>query len=147
MITVLSAFLGFFSSILPDLLGFLKRGQEHKQEIELVKLQAEIAAQQQSWKMEEINAHADIAETKAIYKTYKTGINWVDAYSGTVRPTITYTLFALYAYVKIATLSILGTQAIIDTPWIIWGQEDQALFAATIAFWFGQRSMKKVMGK
>lgn len=136
MITLLGSLLGFFSAIFPHLLDFLKRKQEHAQEIELIELQADIAKEQRAYKLEEINTRADISETQALYKTYKTGIGWVDAYNGTVRPTIAYGFFLLYAGIK---ASIIYNGLL----WQLWSEEDQAIFAAIISFYFGQRAMNK----
>ncbi len=76
---------------------------------------------------------------------------WVDALAGSVRPTITYLFFLLYALVKWAQFQVLITPSM---PWLtaltpaqamlaIWGEDDMALFTAIIAFWFGQRSLIK----
>ncbi|MFO1242038.1 MAG: hypothetical protein U1E36_02395 [Rickettsiales bacterium] len=37
--------------------------------------------------------NADIAESRALYQTYNTGIRWVDTLNGTVRPVIAYNFF------------------------------------------------------
>jgi hypothetical protein len=55
-------------------------------------------------------------------------------------------LFLLFAAVKIAGLytmvSFDGMSLAVALP-LIWDAETQALFAAVMAFWFGQRSLGK----
>lgn len=80
-----------------------------------------------------------------------TGIHWVDALSGSVRPMITYAFFTLYVLVKCAQFSILLSPAL---PWqnnlsvaqalvSLWTEEDIAIFSAIMAFWFGSRALMK----
>ena len=90
-----------------------------------------------SQRLEEIQLNADIAESQALYRTYSTGIRWVDALNGTVRPVIAYSFFILYALVKVMQFSA-------DLPWLLWTAEDQAIFAGIISFYFGQRAMSKL---
>ncbi|MBL0319353.1 MAG: hypothetical protein IPP74_08720 [Alphaproteobacteria bacterium] len=97
-------------------------------------------AQGHQEKLEETNAQADIAESQALYKTYTSGIGWVDALNGTVRPVIAYSFFILYATVKVMHFST-------NLPWLLWTEEDQAIFSGIISFYFGQRAMSKIHGK
>ncbi len=63
-----------------------------------------------------------------------------------MRPVITYAFFLLFATVKTAALYVLivdqGLTAAQALPQI-WGPETQALFAAVMSFWFGQRTLAK----
>ncbi|MFX9551991.1 hypothetical protein ABTO49_20575, partial [Acinetobacter baumannii] len=67
---------------------------------------------------------------------------------------ITYCFFLSYVAVKIAQYHTLATP---DLPWLedaakvqawfqivlqLWNDDDQALFAAVMAFWFGDRSLR-----
>ena len=137
MITLLGSLLGFFGAAFPDFLKFWKDVSDKKHEIILLKMQMEFQAQGHQQRLEEINVNADIAESQALYRTYSTGIRWVDALNGTVRPVIAYSFFILYAVVK-------GMQFSADLPWLLWTEEDQAIFAGIISFYFGQRAMSKL---
>lgn len=136
MITLLGALLGFAGSVFPDLLQLARDHQDRKHELHILHMQLEQQQQGHTQRLEEINAQADIAESRALYKTWRADIRWVDALNGTVRPVLAYAFFALYVYVKVV-------QAI-HTPWTLWGAEDQAIFAGIISFYFGQRAMSKV---
>jgi hypothetical protein len=135
MITLLGSLIGFLSSIIPDVVKIFQDRQDKKHELEILKLQ--IGREQTAFnqKLEAINVQADIAESKQLYSTYKTQIKWVDALNGTVRPVIAYSFFFLYAFLKIEFADNL------------WTEEDQAIFAGIISFYFGQRSMLALRGR
>jgi hypothetical protein len=137
MITLIGALLGFISSAFPDLLKIWRDAADRKHEMAILQMQMEQQRQGHTNRLEEINVQADIAESRALYKTYHTGIKWVDALNGTVRPVIAYSFFILYAVVKIMQFSA-------DLPWLLWTAEDQAIFAGIISFYFGQRAMSKL---
>ncbi len=139
MITLLGAIVGFISAAFPDFLKLFKDSQDRKHELTILKLQMEQQAQGHLSKLEEIQTQADIAESRAIYRTYHTGIRWVDALNGTVRPVVAYSFFALYAAVKVMQFSA-------NLPWLLWTEEDQAIFAGIISFYYGQRAMAKMRG-
>lgn len=140
MITLLGALLGFLGSAFPELLKLWQDKRDKEHEVTLLRIQMEQAAQSQMYKMEEVGVFADISEAKAIYKTYNTGIRWVDALNGTVRPVLAYAFFLLYASVKIIALAN-------DMAWQVWTKEDAAIFAGIVSFYFGSRSIGKAMGR
>lgn len=140
MTTLLGIIFGFLSPILSEGVKIYQDKQDKKHEVELLKLQMQQQVQGYTAKLEEIEAHADIEESKEIYKTYSTQIKWVDALNGTVRPIIAYSFFILYAVVK-----FLQYQANIN--WALWTEEDALIFSTIIAFYFGNRTMSKLRGK
>ena len=139
MFTLLGSLLGFISSTFPSLIKLWQDASDKKHELAVLQMQMQFQAQGHQERIEEINTNADIAESAALYKTYNTGIGWVDELNGTVRPVIAYALFILYASVKITHFSI-------EMPWTLWTEEDQAIFAGIISFYFGQRAMNKIHG-
>jgi hypothetical protein len=78
-----------------------------------------------------------------LYKTYSTGIHWLDALNGTVRPLLAYAFFALYALTKLLQFSLID-DTIPASIYILWQDEDRAIFVGIISFYFGQRAMAKV---
>lgn len=135
MITLFGSLIGFFGSIIPDIVKIFQDRQDKRHELEILKLQIEREKTIHGQKLEAISQQADIAEAKVLYQTYKTEIKWVDALNGTVRPVIAYSFFFLYAFLKIELSDNL------------WSEEDQAIFAGIISFYFGQRSMWKMRGR
>ncbi len=144
MITFASALMGFMSSLVPDLLKMWRDRQDRRHELAILQLQIEQQAQGHTQRLEEIRTEGDIAQSRTLYQTYFTGIRWVDALNGTVRPVLAYAFFLLYFSIKLMQFSLLPEAPL---PWAIealWGEEDRAIFAGIIAFYFGQRAMQKV---
>lgn len=147
MITLLGSLLGFISATFPSLLKLWQDKSDKQHEITLLKMQMEQQAQGHTERLDEINAQADITESAALYKTYTTGIDWVDALNGTVRPVIAYAFFVLYALVKLLSYAAVAHSN--SVPFVVlhdtlWTEDDAAIFAGIISFYFGQRAMAKV---
>lgn len=143
--TLLATLVGFISSAFPDLLKIWRDAADRKHELTILRMQMEQQAQGHMQRLEEINTQADISETRALYRTYSTGIRWVDALNGTVRPVLAYTFFLLYFVIKCMQFSVVDLSD--PLPWhmaTLWSVEDQAIFAGIISFYFGQRAMSKV---
>ena len=166
MIALLSALLGFISSAVPDFIKLFRDGKDRAHEITLLKLQmdydreklavsANESGQMRAQQLQAIELQTDTQHQAILNMRVKeslTGIHWVDALAGSVRPTITYAFFVLYVLVKCAQLSILLSTSL---PWqnnltvaealvSLWTEEDVAIFSAIMAFWFGQRALMKV---
>lgn len=172
MIAFLSALLGFGSSILPEFFkGFQdKRDKEH--ELAMLRVQAEMEAKRATADLDKTIAQAIAAQGVAVQESYRGDIaalsggtesdgddknsasknsgSWIIAYSASVRPTITYAFFLLYAAVKFSQFWLLVHPTL---PWqegmtmaaaiaSIWNDEDVAIFSAVIAFWFGDRMLR-----
>jgi hypothetical protein len=136
MVTILSAVLGFFGSMLPDVLALFRDNADRKHERHILELQLKQQELGRSERLEEVRLQADAVERVALYRTYHTGIAWVDALNGTVRPVLAYAFFLLYALVKFMTW--------VDGGYVLWTDEDHAVFAGIISFYFGQRAFGKV---
>ncbi len=144
MITLLGALLGFLGSAFPDFMKLWRDKLDRAHELKILEMQMEQARQGHATRLEEIGATADINESRALYKTYNTGIRWVDSLNGTVRPVLAYCFFLLYASVKFLQFSLAAEPPL---PWQIgqlWTQEDAAIFAGIISFYFGSRAMGKL---
>lgn len=161
MIALLSALLGFISSATPDIFKLLRDAKDREHELALLTLQmehdkariAEGAAERKA-RLEAVSLALQQAEQVSLNARLKeqlTGIQWVDALAGSVRPVLTYSFFMLYAVVKIAQFHLL-TQPVL--PWatgmtmaqalvLVWGEEDIAIFSAIMAFWFGSRALQR----
>ena len=148
-LTLLGSLLGFGTSIVPEILGYFKQNQANKQELKMLEAKAQYAAQLSTLKLQELDAEADIAETKGLY-AHDTELarrgGWVVGLQASVRPVITYLFMAAFLAVKGGMVYSLIFMQNVD--WVIalevtWDQESQALFAAIMSFWFGGRAMSK----
>lgn len=154
MITLLGALLGFLGSIVPEFIKLLQDRRDKAHELQMLRAQAQNAEALREYDAKLLAMQADAsflaAEQERLssqIKNDQTGIWWVDASNAMVRPIVAYGFFILYAYIKIYTLISLGVGTVIDTPWLIWGDEDAGIFSAIISFYYGSRHMKRTMGR
>jgi hypothetical protein len=148
MISLLGTLMGFGTSIIPEILGYFKQSQANKQELAMLEAKAKYAEQISKLKVEELDAEADIAETKGIYehdRSIQSG-GFVNSLRGSVRPVITYLFFLMFAAVKGTMIYAMIVNQNIDWATAVdaaWDDETAAIFSAIIAFWFGNRAMSK----
>ena len=140
--------MGFGTSIVPEILGYFKQKQADEQEIKMMESKAKYAEQISKLKVQELDAQAEIEETKGLYahdRSIDAG-GFVNGLRGSVRPVITYLFFIMFASVKGTMIYAMITNQNLD--WTIaietaWDNETAAVFSAIMAFWFGNRAMSK----
>lgn len=169
MLALLGTALGFFTSVVPDIMGMWRENKDRQHELEIMDRQIDQMKLGHEQRLEEIETEADIAESKAIYshdKALQAQGGWVTKLSASVRPVITYWFFAIFASAKTVAIVIAAVEAFVvyqamrsvgadvvtslaqvsegfyAAQKAIWDQETMALFAAVMSFWFGQRTMK-----
>lgn len=148
MITLLASLAGFVSSIFPDIIKYFSDKNDKLHELSILDRQIDMQKSGHTQRIEEINVLGEIMEAKALYQTYSTGITWVDALNGTVRPILAYSFFFLYALVKMLQfISIPEGSDVANYLEILWTTEDQAIFAGIISFYYGQRTIAKIRGR
>lgn len=149
MIALLGSLLGFGTSFLPQVLNFFQQKQEHQNKLEEMRLMGELKAQGVDLELKILDKQAEIEETKAIYQYANPTGGFSAGLAASVRPVITYLFFALFmaskAVVMIKVMEQGGDWK--DGVDLVFDQETQALFAAVISFWFGQRSVSKFLKK
>lgn len=149
MMSLLGSLLGFGTSFLPEVLNFFKAGQEHKQKLETMKMEAELMEKRSALKLQELDKQADIAETKGIYEHDRSidAGGFVNALRGSVRPVITYAFFLMFVAVEVVVIvKVLDAGGDWkDAVELMWSPETQGLFAAIMSFWFGNRAVSKYM--
>jgi hypothetical protein len=146
MITLLGSLLGLFGSFVPEFLKHARDRSDKQHELSILDRQITLMQVNQKHRLEQLEAIGTLRETEALYQHARpTRVVWVDALSGSVRPVITYVFFLLYAVTKGAQFSLLAdTLPLKESIGYLWHPEDQALFAAVMSFWFGQRSLLKL---
>lgn len=155
MLALLGSLLGLLGSLSPRLIQYFEQKQNHAQELEMLKVQGQFQLQMieagHSAKMAEINAMADTrTELAAFVAANKpTGIRWVDAFNGFMRPFLTLCFFGLYAAVKAAQFIVLAQDGGMGASTVLslWNDEDWAVWAAIVTFWFGNRTFNRERGR
>ena len=145
MLTLLGSFLGLLGSFVPEIIKHFRDVSDKAHELEILDRQILMMKESHRGDLERMDAIGDMQESRALYHHARlTRVPWVDALGGTVRPVITYVFFLLYASVKGATFCIIQkTEGALEALGFLWHPEDQALFAAVMSFWFGQRALLK----
>lgn len=152
MLVLIGSLLGFVGSLVPEVFKFLRDRSDQAHELSILDRQVDLMKLKHKLTLEELQAVGETQAAKILYKyPYKMGILWVDALSGSVRPLITYAFFVLYMALKAVqiyglwcTFQSTGWEAVLG---VIWGEEDQVLFATVISFWFGQRALMRRLKK
>ena len=68
MISLLGSLLGFGTSFMPSVLGFFEKKAKFKQDLLMLEAKAKYAEQMSKYKIKELDAQADIEESKSIYQ-------------------------------------------------------------------------------
>lgn len=157
MLTAIGAVLGFFGSLIPEILKLYKAKEDRKHELAILDRQMDMQKIGITAKLDEVGIQADVQDMANVYAHAKdeipdVGIKWVDAtleaINSLVRPTITYIYFILYLTVKYANFQLMQAQQGLDWKAAVtmnWTDFDGAMFAGIIGFWFGNRMIQKYM--
>jgi D-alanyl-D-alanine carboxypeptidase len=160
MLTLFSTIISFAMGGLPKLLDFFQDKSDKKHELELAQLQMQqqLAMAQQGFqsqeRVEEIRSDqiamtTQVQEREALYAhdiaIGQGASQWVVNARAMVRPSITYGMFLLLAFVDVFGFWYAWHTAV---PFDIalnqlWDDDSQQIFASVIAFWFGTQSFKK----
>lgn len=144
MLSLVGSLLGFGTSFLPKMLSFFEDKRDQAHELRLMEKQLEQRIKLGEQKLQFMNVDADIRETEALQKnqaqiTVKSS-QWIINLSSSVRPIMTYLLF----------IEFMALTVMLSADWIdlgmydrIWSNEIQAVWAAVVSFWFGQRSFNR----
>ena len=148
MLTLLGSLLGFATSFAPKIFDFFQERADRAHELAMIDRQMEQMRLGGELRLQEINAQADIAQAKAIYRHDSSikSATWVDNLRGSVRPIITYLLVVTFIAIKgaglYALIAIEG-MAIYQALPAIGDDQFNAMLAALISFWFGRRAMNR----
>jgi len=156
MLTLLGTLFGGLFRLAPEFLKWLDKKDERKHELAMFDKQLEadklkVAAAQQLEETRGENAlnlsdiQAMIAATQA--QAIKTGIRWVDGINALVRPILTF-WWAIFLYTvalvaEFYTYVVVLHQTNVEAILNIWGQDEKAIAASIISFWFVDRALRK----
>jgi len=160
MLTILGSLIGFLGSFAPKLLQMWQDKKDKAHELAIMQLQIQSQEKIGAQRLEEVRVGAESAELQALYESAKIVPSeliwkWVNSIlallNGSVRPVITYSFFSLYALIKYTQAksvaafysNITWTVALAKT----WTEEDSAIFATIISFWFSGRMLQKFFKK
>jgi hypothetical protein len=148
MVTLFASLVGFCSSIFPELLKISRDRMDKRHELAMLEIQIEMQKLLNKESVDYIDTFADIAEARTLHKSYYSNNPVIEALNSSVRPILAYSFFFLYGVVKFLKFFIIKDIVFFEYSFeVLWSQEDQAIFATIISFYFGQRALMKFRGK
>lgn len=171
MFAVFTTVFGFLAPFLPEVIKFFKAKQDHKHEVEMLRLRHEMAKDEHTWRMAQVEAEADIAEMQTLRipqqsfgvqildKAHESKMpSWcvvpvfwlfalLDFLNGAVRPLVAYWIIGFYAAYKMAIFFMLQSVSDKSFTWFegvtkIWTADDFGIVMLVLMFFFGQRAAK-----
>jgi hypothetical protein len=160
MLSILSAVLGFATSGLPSVLDFFKQKGDQKHEQSMARLDMEralalaekgYASQEriEEFRTDQVEMETYAQERIALYnhdKKLSEGASpWVINLRASVRPIITYIFVFIVLFIDIVGLiwAIKSGVDFVTALEIIFSDDEMAIFASIIGFWFGSRHWDK----
>lgn len=160
MLTIIGSLIGFLGSFAPKLLQMWQDKKDKAHELAVMQLQIQSQEKLGAQKLEEVRVGAESEEMKSLYQSAKIVPSdlvwkWVNSIlvllDGSVRPVLTFAYFALYGlikYTQAASVSAFYSNISFATALAkTWTEEDQAIFATIISFWFSGRMLQKFFKK
>jgi len=160
MLSILSGILGFATSGLPSVLKFFEQKGDNAHEEAMAKLEMERAlamaekgfASQEKievFKTEQVEMETYAEERVALYKHdekhAQNASTWVINLRASVRPIITYIFVFILLVVDFVGLywAIQSGHNYAEAMHIVFSNEEMAILASIIGFWFGSRHWEK----
>jgi len=160
MLTLVSTLLGFASGGLPKVLDFVQDRGDKKHELALMAMQRErelalakegfiAQAKVEEIKTEQIAMQTQAQEKLAMWKhDMKIGegaSTWVINLRASVRPVVTYLFVGLLIVVDVAGIWYAYSTgvAFAEAIEVIFSDDEMAILAAIISFWFGSQAFNK----
>ena len=160
MITLLSTLISFLMGGLPKIMDFFQDKSDKAHELQLARMQTErelqmlergyaAQARVEEIRTDQVAMQTAVQERQALYQhdieIGKGASQWVINARAMVRPTITYGMFVLFAFVEFFGFFFAYHR---EVPFdqaleILWDNETQIIWSSVVAFWFGTQAFKK----
>ena len=160
MITLLSTLISFLMGGLPKIMDFFQDKSDKAHELQLARMQTErelqmlergyaAQARVEEIRTDQVAMQTAVQERQALYahdiEIGKGASQWVVNARAMVRPTITYGMFVLFAFVEFFGFFFAYHR---EVPFeqaleILWDNETQIIWSSVVAFWFGTQAFKK----
>lgn len=152
--TLIGSLLGGVFRLAPEVIKWSDRKNERTHELAMFDKQLELDKLRSQSEIDQLNAQSaasmGLAEVQAMTEAIKaqatmTGNAFVDGLNSLVRPLITYwwviVLYTGFLVAKFALAVQMG-DGYIQAAMTVWGQDEKAIVASIISFWFVDRSLR-----
>lgn len=154
--TLFGSLFGGLFRLAPEVIKFLDARADRAHELAMFDKQLEAERLKGNMQLEQINAQAAatisseelqamVEATKA--QAMKSGIRWVDAISSLMRPLLTFwwaiVLYTVALGAEFYALVYLSNQPMVSAILQLWGEDEKAIVASIMAFWFVDRALRR----
>ena len=152
--TLIGSLLGGVFRLAPEVIKWSDRKHERAHELAMFDKQLELDKLRSQAEIDKVNAESAAAigasEMQIMVEAIKgqatlTGNTFVDGLNSLVRPLITYwwviVLYTGFLVAKFALAVQMG-DGYIQAAMTVWGQDEKAIVASIISFWFVDRSLR-----
>lgn len=154
LMSLLSMLGGGLMRLMPEVFSIANKSKDYAHELAMLDKQTELEKTRSAMKMEEVRFTVESEQVLALYdakksalegQMQKTGMKIVDAMNFLVRPITTYYFLLIYGLAKLAMFilainsGLTGWEAILK----LYDEDDRAILAGILAFWFVGRVMEK----
>lgn len=154
--TLFGSLFGGLFRLAPEVFKFLDARADRAHELAMFDKQLEAERLKGNMQLEQINAQAAatisseelqamVEATKA--QAMKSGIRWVDAISSLMRPLLTFwwaiVLYTVALGAEFYALVYLSNQPMVSAILQLWGEDEKAIVASIMAFWFVDRALRR----
>jgi hypothetical protein len=156
MLTLLGTVFGGLFRLAPEILKFFTAKEDRAHELAMFDKQLEADRLRGAMRMEELREAGqqarDAGELAALIEATraqgkKTGIPAIDAINSLVRPVLTFwwciILYSVALGCEYYALVALQHVPAVDAVLKLWGEDEKAIVASIISFWFVDRSLRK----
>lgn len=152
MLSILGSLLGFAGSAVPAITDHFARKQDNQQELERIKLTAQLRRDGYDQDLKMFDKMASDNEHQRLIDhdvAINQGTGFITALQKSVRPVITYAFFGLFATIEVTLLmdALEKGTSFSEAIQLLWDEDTKAIFAAIISFWFGSRAIDKARRK
>jgi len=141
MFSLIGSLIGLVTSVGPGMFNkWMDQKQDAKDKAHELALMAQQSADKRDIAIIDQAGAANVAIQETVQTTLRQSAQWVVNYSGTVRPTITYSFFAGWLLLIILLAFDFITQ---DQFALVWSGETAGIFSVIISHWFGNKLVSK----
>ena len=138
MLTLFASIVGFIGSIIPEMFKLIKDKNDKSYLLKVLDKKMEDTQNNMLIKQLEY----ELAERKLLNENSYIKKPWIECLNGSVRPILAYGFFVIYCVMKYIEYKLISKH-IAPEIFAIWNENDQAIFAGIISFYFGQRTFTK----
>jgi hypothetical protein len=149
MLTIISTALGFFTSLVPNVLDYFKQKRDQDHELAMIDAQTQAQLAIGQMQLEATVTDAQLKEIQAAHKeqasTAVAAGRFISGLSASVRPVVTYLFVLEFLAINwaIAWLTFDANGFTIEALRTILDDRFFSLLSSMIAFWFGNRTFGK----